>query len=159
MTILVESDWGDFMVYVLTFSESELASISSRLTIERRYTKAVSKEIARPADIVRSRITLVLGRGGNGQRHLRWLGVAAQVGSIGASENSVTIDPLVRVPCDIVVDGPDGLLANLPEQARDDFGTATTGDTPGVCGQPVWDAIDQDLRRRYLSTSPTCSSG
>src|SRR5215475_1093189 len=149
MSFLVESGWSGLMVYILTFSESELASISSRLTVERRLTKAVPKEIARPADIVRSRTTLVLGRGDNGGRHLRWLGVAAQVGSIGASEDSVTIDPLVRVPCDILVDGPDGLLARLPEQARDDFGTATTGDTPGMCGQAVWDAMDQDLRRRY----------
>lgn len=137
MSFLVESGWSGLMVYILTFSESELASISSRLTVERRLTKAVPKEIARPADIVRSRTTLVLGRGDNGSRHLRWLGVAAQVGSIGASEDSVTIDPLGRVPCDILVDGPDGLLARLPEQARDDFGTATTGDTPGMCGQPV----------------------
>jgi hypothetical protein len=149
MSVLAESDWSDLMAYILTFSESELASISSRLTVDRRLTKAVPKEIARPADIFRSRTTLVLGRSDSRGRHLRWLGVAAQVGSIGAREDSVTIDPLVRVPFDIRIDGPDGLLAGLSEQARDDFDTATTGDSPGTCGQSVWDAMDQDIRRRY----------
>lgn len=137
------------MVYVLTFPESELAGISARLAVERRLTKAMPKEMARPWDIVKSRTTLVLGRGDDGRRQLRWLGVAAHVGSIGASGDSVTIDPLARLPFDIPVDGPDGLLARLPEQARDDFGKASAGGTPGICGQAVWDGIDQDLRRRY----------
>ena len=137
------------MVYLLTFSESELAGISARLAVERRLTKAMPKEMARPSDIVRSRTTLVLARSDNGMRELSWLGVAAHVGSIGAREDSVTIDPLAALPFGIPVDGPDGLLARLPEQARNDFGKASAEGTPAICSQSVWDAIDQDLRSRY----------
>lgn len=137
------------MVYILTIPAEELASNSAKLLVENRITKAIPKSALREVDVTRPRMAVVLGRSTDKIRHLRWLGVVARYGTVGAVDESITVDPLKPCLSDIPMNGATGLLADFTQEERTAFDKATAEGAAGICGQSVWDAIERTLRARH----------
>jgi hypothetical protein len=144
------------VAYIVTLSSYELSSIEDRLRAEQRLTKALPRGARASGPVgVGARIVLVLSAGGDSRadrlsRRLAWLGVVAQRNTVGAVDNSITIEPLrecffVKIP----FDGEDGLLSHLPIALREEFDQAAPRGGVGECGSAVWEAIDAALRARH----------
>jgi hypothetical protein len=140
---------GSRVVYILTLPAEELANNWAKLLAENRITKAIPKSALRVVDVTRPRMAVVLGTGNDKIRHLRWLGVVARYGTVGAVDESITIDPLKPCPSEVRIDGPTGLLSEFTEDERTAFDRATADGAAGICGESVWHAIERILRARH----------
>ncbi len=139
------------MAYVVSLSLGELSAIQDRLRVEQRLTKAVSKETKANGQISGKQIALLLGeRSGNASRssRLAWLGVVARHNTVGAIENSITIEPLRECFEEILIDGDSGFLGHLPE-LRAIFEQAVPIGGVGILGDVLWEQIEAELRQRY----------
>jgi len=140
------------MVYILTLPGSELDGNQSEFLTEERLTKAFPKS-ALTGRRSGSAIVLVLsngdGEGEKGVRHLRWMGVRARLGIAGRVDATITVDPLKPCLMQIPIDGQSGLASELSPDLRDEFRLASANIPVGICGQAVWDALEQVLRRKY----------
>jgi hypothetical protein len=144
------------VVYILTLPTAELDDNLRKFYLEERLTKAFPKSVP-TARQSRTPIVLVLSdtNGRRDRRSLSWMGVRARIGTLGAVDASITVDPLRPSPPDVPIDGPSGILSELPSELREEFDRATAAGPVGVCGQAVWDALDQALRRRNPAVAGT----
>jgi len=57
------------------------------------------------------------------------------------------------MPCleEIRIDGPDGLLAQLPDELKEEFTDSVAGKDVGNCGQAFWEAFSRTIRDNYPS--------
>ncbi len=146
--------------FVITLSSAELASITGKLRIEQRLTKALPKRIPLPRRDPASRhrisppIVLVVVENdldGSSQpsRALVWLGVFARHNIVGAVDGSITVDPLRECKEPIPLDGADGLLSHISDRARNEFENASHVGTVGVCWPDTWVDLETALRRKH----------
>lgn len=141
---------------IVTLLEEELASIRTKLRLEQRLTKALPK--VRNHDgglplvgLLSSSVHSATHDANQSPSHLtlEWMGVAAQYGTVGAVDASVTVDPLRECLPSVVLEGDDGLLRALPPPLREAFIQAVTVGEVGSCSREVWEALDQALRERH----------
>jgi hypothetical protein len=137
------------MAYLLTLTSGELAENRSRFNIERRLTQAYSKSVARTGGAQGSRIALVINDGDGSGRHLEWLGVVLRINTVGATQYSVTVDPLLSCLESIPLEGPSGLLSGFPENLQREFSSAISVQSVGTCGQAAWEECERLLRARH----------
>lgn len=132
------------MVYILTLTASEEAASHVKFLTERRLTKAFPKRVAQGWKASAPWIALILTYGGGEDvRYLKWMGTVSRTDTPGQLDYSVTIDPLVRCPQEIPIDGPGGLLVRLPVSLQEEFTTAVADNDVGNCGQPFWESFSQ----------------
>lgn len=132
------------MVYILTLTASEEAASHVKFLTERRLTKAFPKRVAQGWKASAPWIALILTYGdGEDVRYLKWMGTVSRIDTPGQLDYSVTIDPLVRCPQEIPIDGPGGLLVRLPVSLQEEFTTAVAYNDVGNCGQPFWESFSQ----------------
>jgi hypothetical protein len=144
------------VVYILTLPAAELDDNLRKFYMEERLTKAFPKRVT-TARQSQTPIVLVLSdtNGKRDMRSLSWMGVRARIGTLGAVDASITVDPLRPSPPDVLIDGPSGILSELSSELSEEFARATATGPVGVCGQAVWDALDQALRRRNPAVGGT----
>lgn len=114
------------MVYILTLPAAELEANLRKFYREERLTKAFPKRVP-TAQQSRTPIVLVLSdpTGKRDARSLAWIGVRAHIGTLGAVDTSITVDPLRPCPSDVLIDDSSGLLEEMPAELRDEFVRAT----------------------------------
>lgn len=101
------------VVYIVTFPVEELASIDGRFHLDQRLTKGLPKA---QVEVGGTPIVLVLGdlgaspKLGDRQRRLQleWMGVIAQVGTVGVVDASITVDPLRECREPVAIAGSGG---------------------------------------------------
>lgn len=145
--------------FILTLPADELDRVSEKLRLEQRLTKALPKDrrngYGPPMVLVLSTPAGSAGQSTSGEdaagrsRMLKWLGVVAQHGTVGAVDASITVDPLRECLRPVVLDGHDGLLELLPSHIRDAFDRAVVTNSVGVCDREVWGALQGALRERH----------
>lgn len=82
---------------------------------------------------------------------LEWMGVVAKVGTVGAVDASITVDPLreCRKPVEFSgFGGGEDLLDTLPSAARENFDRAVIPGGVGGCDQKTWAAVEAALRQK-----------
>ena len=57
----------------------------------------------------------------------------------------------MQCPERIPVDGPDGLLAQLPIELKNEFADSVSGKDVGNCSQAFWVAISRAIQTKYRS--------
>jgi hypothetical protein len=143
------------MVYVVSFTANELAANLNKFRAEMRLTKALPKDLPRPAESSAGpAVVLVLcddRRNGDGQanRRLAWMGVVAHQNTVGAVDNSITVDPFRECFEPILLNGQEGLLRDLPAELSEQFSIAASVGSVGIFGDTVWNAFEAVLRVRY----------
>jgi hypothetical protein len=114
------------MAFIVTLASSELASITGKLRVEQRLTKALLKERRATGPRIGPEMVLVLGEdsdvsAGARSRHLAWIGVVSRHNTVGAVDKSITVDPLRECMEAVHLDGYDGLLSRLSDELRTEF--------------------------------------
>ncbi|MFI0791562.1 hypothetical protein ACH4OY_02490 [Micromonospora rubida] len=144
------------MAYIVTLNSRDLASLSERLRIEQRLTKALPKGVTLDSTAAGPPIVLVLGRPDDmeGSRHLAWLGVVDRHNVVGAVDKSITVDPLRECRETVLLDGQEGLLSLLPSQLRAEFERAAPFGAVGECHRKAWEAFNEALRTRHPRLAP-----
>jgi hypothetical protein len=142
------------MVYVVTLPATELAENLNKFRVEMRLTKALPKGLRPVGLLAGPPIALVLSESnedGTGKRvrRLAWIGVVARHNTVGAVDNSITIDPFRECFEAIPLDGRDGLFDQLSDELSRQFANAALPGGVGICGDLVWEALDAALRTRY----------
>ena len=143
------------MVYVVTLSARELAENLSRFRIEMRLTKAAPKEVRHAGTLSGPSIALVLSESRQvsaekNVHRLAWTGVVARHNTVGAVDNSITIDPFRECrPESIPLDDQGGLLNELEDELRAQFESSISLGGVGAFGRSVWEALNTILRTRY----------
>lgn len=143
------------MVYVVSLTANELAANLNKFRIEMRLTKALPKVLIKPTKSPAGPpVVLVLcddSQGGTDQttRRLAWIGVVAHQNTVGAVENSITVDPLRECFEPIPLDGREGLLRDLPAELNTQFLTAASVGSVGILDNAVWNAYEAILRARH----------
>jgi hypothetical protein len=148
------------MVYIITLHVEELRRIDSDLSITQRLTKAL------PSGGVPTgrspRLALVLSRAspertgtsGSQQKpnlHLAWIGVVLRSNTAGPVDKSITIDPLRECTAHVPLDGPKGLLKDVPDPYREAFETAVKSGDVSHCDAETWDALSGAIRTQHPS--------
>ncbi len=147
--------------FIITLSSAELASITEKLRIEQRLTKAFPKQTplpkrdpGTPYQFSHPMVLVVAEDGGTGSvdrsRRLAWLGVLSRHNVVGAVDESITIDPLRECREAVPLEGATGLLRHVSDRVREMFENATyaTGSV-GVCGPDMWNELETVLRQRH----------
>ena len=138
------------MVYILTLTAQEEAGSHVKFLTERRLTKTFPKRVAQSWKPSVPWIALILAYGDDEDvRYLKWIGAISHTDTPGQLDYSVTIDPLVRCPQEISIDGPGGLVTQLPGSLQEEFTAAVAGHDVGNCGQPFWEAFSQAIRDNH----------
>ncbi len=139
------------MVYVLTLTAAEEARVGGKLVMERKLTKTFPRRFAESWKQSAPWLALVFAPESSREatRYLKLLGAISHTDTPGQLDYSVTIDPLVQCPEKIPVDGPDGLLAELPVELETEFADSLSGRDIGNCSQAFWDAISEVMRANY----------
>jgi hypothetical protein len=141
------------MVYVLTLTAAEEAGNRVKFVKERRLTKTFPRRFAESWKQSAPWLALILSPESDQDetRYLKWLGAISHTDTPGQLDYSVTIDPLVQCPEDIPVDGPEGLLAQLPVELKNEFADSLREKDVGNCSQAFWDAVSGAIRTKYRS--------
>jgi hypothetical protein len=141
------------MVYILTLTASEEAGNRIKFLKERRLTKTFPKRIAQDWKPTAPWIALVLSHGGEKRdvRYLKWMGAISRTDTPGQLDYSVTIDPLAPCLEEMPIDGPDGLLARLPEELKKEFTDTVAGEDVANCGQAFWEAFREAIEDKHPS--------
>jgi hypothetical protein len=139
------------MAYILALTPGELADNRTKFEIELRLTKAYPKRVQRVGGAPGPRIALVLRDRDrdDGVRRLEWLGVASRVNTVGAVDNSITVDPLRPCLESIPLDGPSGLPGEFREELREEFSRSISVQSVGTCGQAAWEEFERVLREKH----------
>jgi hypothetical protein len=141
------------MVYILTLRTSEEAGNRVKFLKERRLTKTFPRRIAQGWKPSVPWIALILAYGDDKKsvRYLKWMGTVSRTNTPGQLDYSVTIDPLEPCLDEIPIDGPDGLLAQLPDELREEFNNTVAGEDVGNCGHAFWKAFSRAIQDKYPS--------
>ncbi|MEU7185251.1 hypothetical protein [Streptomyces sp. NPDC045369] len=147
------------MAFIVTLSSNELAENQSKFRIEQRLTKSRPKSLNIDAALDGPPITLLVGEdparpGRDRSRWLTWIGIVARHGTVGAVEKSITVDPLRECTESVPLDGPDGVLNDVPAPLRQEFDRASLLGTVGACSNVVWQSLESVLRARWPALSP-----
>jgi hypothetical protein len=81
-------------------------------------------------------------------------GIVARHGTVGAVEKSITIDPLRECTEAVPLDGPDGILHDIPAPLRQEFDSASLAGTVGACSNAVWQSLESALRAARPELDP-----
>ena len=84
-------------------------------------------------------------------RYLKWMGAISRTDVPGQLDYSITIDPLEPCLEEIPIDGPNGLLAQLPAELMKEFSNAVSGKDVGNCGQTFWEAFNRAIQAKHPS--------
>ncbi|WP_378736082.1 hypothetical protein [Nocardia brasiliensis] len=142
------------MAYVVTLTAKTLSKLQSDLRIKQRLTKAYPEgTVSRPHPRM---VLVVQDHDGEGKRRtLSWMGVELQRGTVGPADDSITIDPLREVFEHVPLDGESGLLAQLPEEARQNFNRACRLDSVGSFDRTTWERLSVQLLEKHPALTST----
>ncbi|MBD3008392.1 hypothetical protein [Streptomyces sp. 5-10] len=147
------------MAFIVTLSENELKANLGKFRIEQRLTKSRPKSLNINAALDGPPIALLIGEappqpGRDRSRWLAWIGIVARHGTVGAVDKSITVDPLRECGQVVPLDGPDGILQDIPAPLRQEFDDASVPGTVGACSNPVWQSLEGALRAAHPDLGP-----
>lgn len=157
--------YAPHVTYIITLPRGELGRIESNLRITQRLTKALSAA-ARPSDRS-SNLALIVSYTYSSQTdaskfddqtephlNLTWIGVILRANTVGPVDKSITIDPLRECTPHVPLDGPKGLLQDIPDPHRRIFEVAMHPGTVGHCDAEAWEAFLIALRAKRPTLIP-----
>ncbi|MBU6530166.1 hypothetical protein [Streptomyces mayonensis] len=147
------------MAFLVTLSSDELDANQEKFRIEQRLTKSRPRSLNIDAALDGPPIVLLIGEapsrsGRDRSRWLSWLGIVARHGTVGAVDKSITVDPLRECLETVPLDGPDGILNDIPAPLRQEFDRASLLGTVGVCSNAVWQSLESSLRSGWPRLGP-----
>ncbi|WP_282693284.1 hypothetical protein [Streptomyces sp. CC208A] len=147
------------MAFIVTLSSEELDANQGKFRIEQRLTKSRPKSLNIDAALDGPPIALLIGEvpsqpGHERSRWLAWIGIVARHGTVGAVDKSITVDPLRECLATVPLDGPEGILRDLPPSLRQAFDRASLLGTVGACSNAVWQSLESALRARSPGLGP-----
>lgn len=142
------------MTFLVTLPAEELRRIDDDLSVTQRLTKALPLGLSTVTG--GPRLSIVFSRDVSvgepnasiGNRALAWMGVVLRTNTVGAVEQSITIDPLRKCPEPILVDGPSGLLAAMPIPYRESLSSILASGEVVHCHTDLWHHLAAAIRAR-----------
>ncbi|MFD5590715.1 hypothetical protein [Streptomyces griseorubiginosus] len=147
------------MAFIVTLSASELKANLDKFRIEQRLTKSRPKSLSIDAALDGPPIALLIAEeptrpGRERSRWLAWIGIVARHGTVGAVEKSITVDPLRECADAVPLDGPGGILQDIPAVLREEFDSASLPGSVGACSNAVWQSLESALRAARPELGP-----